>query len=54
MICTAERALPMMITSHTSDEAGDNSPLFIQGDSLHVLRFLPDSSIDFCMTSPPF
>lgn len=30
------------------------APLFFQGDSLNVLHKLPASSIDFCMTSPPY
>jgi DNA modification methylase len=30
------------------------SPLFIQGDALSILQKLPDESIDFCMTSPPY
>jgi len=29
-------------------------PLFIKGDSRSVLELLPDNSIDFCMTSPPY
>lgn len=29
-------------------------PLFICGDSLAVLSEIPDGSIDFCMTSPPY
>lgn len=29
-------------------------PLFIQGDSLAVLKALPDACIDCCMTSPPY
>lgn len=29
-------------------------PLFIQGNSLEVLKSLPDESIDCCMTSPPY
>jgi len=29
-------------------------PLFFRGDSLQVLRELPDRSIDCCMTSPPY
>ena len=29
-------------------------PLFIQGDTLEVLKHLPDESIDCCMTSPPY
>lgn len=30
------------------------SPLLLNGDALEVLRALPDSSIDFAMTSPPY
>ncbi len=30
------------------------SPLLIQGDAFAVLQELPDASIDFCMTSPPY
>lgn len=30
------------------------SPLFICGDSLSILQKLPDQSIDFAMTSPPY
>jgi DNA modification methylase len=29
-------------------------PLFFSGDALSVLGELPDNSIDFCMTSPPY
>ena len=29
-------------------------PLFFCGDALEALREIPDSSIDFCMTSPPY
>jgi len=32
----------------------DRKPLFICGDALSILRQLPDNSIDFCMTSPPY
>ncbi|MBE5394357.1 site-specific DNA-methyltransferase [Brevibacillus borstelensis] len=32
----------------------DRNPLFLQGDALEVLKQLPDESIDFCMTSPPY
>jgi len=32
----------------------DVTPLFLQGDSLDILRQLPDQSIDFAMTSPPY
>ncbi len=54
MICTAEQVISAVITSSGSHEVGDISPLFIQGDSLHMLKYLPDNSIDFCMTSPPY
>jgi site-specific DNA-methyltransferase (adenine-specific) len=30
------------------------TPLFLQGDSLEVLREFPEQSIDFAMTSPPY
>lgn len=30
------------------------NPLFLQGDALQILADLPDESIDFCMTSPPY
>jgi DNA modification methylase len=30
------------------------SPLFIQGDALSILKQLPATSIDCCMTSPPY
>lgn len=32
----------------------DKNPLFLQGDALEVLKQMPDESIDFCMTSPPY
>ena len=32
----------------------DNSPLFFLGDAVSVLRQLPDNTVDFCMTSPPY
>ena len=38
----------------TYNRAQDISPLFIQGDSSLVLQQIPDDSIDFCMTSPPY
>lgn len=31
-----------------------HEPLLIVGDALKVLKKIPDSSIDFCMTSPPY
>lgn len=30
------------------------SPLFLLGDALFVLQHLPNNSVDFCMTSPPY
>lgn len=32
----------------------EKTPLVLAGDSLQVLRSFPDSSMDFCMTSPPY
>jgi site-specific DNA-methyltransferase (adenine-specific) len=32
----------------------DNTPLFLQGDCYAILQQLPDQSIDFAMTSPPY
>jgi len=32
----------------------DTSPLFILGNAFSILQCLPDNSIDFCMTSPPY
>lgn len=29
-------------------------PLFLQGDSMEILKSLPDCSIDCCITSPPY
>jgi len=34
--------------------AATTNPLLLLGDALHVLRELPASSVDFCMTSPPY
>ena len=39
-------------SSYTKEQ--DLSPLFIPGDALSVLQQIPDGSIDFCMTSPPY
>ncbi|KHD06439.1 DNA methyltransferase [Candidatus Thiomargarita nelsonii] len=36
------------------NQSPDITPLFIKGDALSVLQQLPDSSVDFCMTSPPY
>lgn len=35
-------------------EASLTRPLFICGDSLAILSEIPECSIDFCMTSPPY
>lgn len=35
--------------------SSDNTnPLYLCGDALDILRQMPDESIDFCMTSPPY
>lgn len=34
--------------------SSEKKPLFIVGDSLEILREMPDCSVDFCMTSPPY
>lgn len=31
-----------------------HSPLFLCGDSLNVLKSIPDNSVDCCITSPPY
>lgn len=41
-------------TFDTYHKESDISPLFIQGDSATVLKQIPDDSLDFCMTSPPY
>lgn len=35
-------------------QGNSKRPVFFQGDSLEVLQTLPDSSVDCCMTSPPY
>ena len=32
----------------------DVAPLFLLGDAVSILEQLPDDSVDFCMTSPPY
>jgi site-specific DNA-methyltransferase (cytosine-N4-specific) len=32
----------------------DETGLLLQGDALESLKTLPDESVDFCMTSPPY
>jgi DNA modification methylase len=34
--------------------AGGHSPLFLQGDALHILSTLPTAAFDCCLTSPPY
>lgn len=65
---TRELKQPVPITSSTKKVGGSNisqkfsayldnstyAPLFFQGNALNILRELPASSIDFCMTSPPY
>ena len=36
------------------ERQNDVAPLFLIGDSLEVLKHLPDESIDCCLTSPPY
>jgi DNA modification methylase len=50
MIVTSD--ISRQVESYLSDR--NLSPLFIQGDSLAILRSFPDECIDFCMTSPPY
>lgn len=57
MICQEQLTAqtPAMVDVFNSYISGQViSPLFIQGDALFVLRQLPEDSIDFCMTSPPY
>jgi DNA modification methylase len=35
-------------------EGTDTRPVFLNGDSLQVLREFPDACVDFAMTSPPY
>ncbi len=41
-------------TFHAYKEKQQVFPLFMLGDALSILAQLPDASIDFCMTSPPY
>ncbi len=40
------------IDEYRSDD--DITPMFIKGNSLDVLKAMPDQSIDMCITSPPY
>ena len=44
--------LPEHFSSYVSGP--ETGPLFALGDALPILQQLPDESIDFCMTSPPY
>lgn len=44
--------IPHHFTSYLNGES--ISPLLVLGDALSVLQELPNESIDFCMTSPPY
>ena len=35
-------------------ETEDIEPLFLVGETLHILSQMPTNSMDFCMTSPPY
>lgn len=57
MICkdqqrAAARTIPEIFDIYQKGQ--EISPLFIQGDALLVLQQIPDNSVDFCMTSPPY
>jgi len=39
---------------HDYLQGNSKRPAFFQGDSLEVLKTLPESSVDCCMTSPPY
>ena len=39
---------------HNYSANGSDTPLFIKGNSLDVLRGLPDRSVDMAITSPPY
>jgi site-specific DNA-methyltransferase (adenine-specific) len=47
-------AIPAAISASNYLTNKSIRPLFQQGDSLQILNTLPDESIDFCMTSPPY
>jgi site-specific DNA-methyltransferase (adenine-specific) len=56
--CTDEREVIVSknflqeFTEHQAAAVG--APLLLNGDALDVLRALPDESVDFAMTSPPY
>lgn len=47
-------SLPISDLFHSYICGQDTTPLFLPGNALSVLKALPDSSIDCCMTSPPY
>ena len=42
-----------IVTNYINNKA-DYTPLFLTGESLNVLKMIPDASVDCCMTSPPY
>lgn len=46
------RDISCRVTEYIKGE--DSSPLFILGNAFSTLQCLPNNSIDFCMTSPPY
>jgi len=49
-----EHAPGILDTFHAYINGQEQSPLFMQGDALNILKQLPAASIDCCMTSPPY
>jgi DNA modification methylase len=45
---------PQAVLREYLNDKEDRRPLFIAGDALVVLSRFPSSSVDFCMTSPPY
>lgn len=52
VVSTSLRSVPEQFKLYLVEE--DINPLFLCGDASDVLSKLPDESIDFCMTSPPY
>ena len=51
MIATSEKIRPNL-ENYLADSR--ISPLFLLGDTLHILRDIPDETFDMAMTSPPY
>ena len=41
-----------IVTDYLKNE--ETYPLFLDGDSLDILKSFPDESVDCCITSPPY